>query len=88
MIILPSGRVIGVVDDDSYDSYASYDGLWCPDAPMRSVPVHDPGEDLECPKPGCQRPKPFENKDGRLECWWCGFTGGWYDFPRRKEQGA
>lgn len=46
------------------------------------MPV-DFGIDRRCPKEGCARPKPFENKEGRLECWWCGFVGGYHDFPLR-----
>lgn len=47
-----------------------------------SAEAAKPSEDtLMCPKPGCQRHKPFENAEGRLECWWCGHTGSWHDFP-------
>lgn len=40
-----------------------------------------PEDTLVCPKPGCRRPKPFENAGGKLECWWCGHVGSWHDFP-------
>lgn len=47
-------------------------------------PAKDPAEALECPKSGCQRPKPAENATGGLTCWWCGHTGSWHEFPKRR----
>lgn len=57
--------------------------LWVPWRGPSAAPAKDASEDLECPKSGCQRPKPAENASGGLTCWWCGHTGGWHEFPKR-----